>query len=80
MYNKDINIKNRVYNYHFANKSKQKKLETKNISVNEKSYKDLLVYLTTYVHSKSILILENELSDINFNINFELSMVFLKRH
>ena len=52
-----INIKNQVYNYHFDNLVKAKKLETKNILINGKNYKDLTIYFTRYVHSKSIKIL-----------------------
>ena len=42
----EINIKNRVYNYHFDNLVKAKKLETKNILIDEKNYKDLTIYFT----------------------------------
>ena len=52
-----INIKNQVYNYHFDNLVKAKKIETKNILINGKNYKDLTIYFTRYVHSKSIKIL-----------------------
>ena len=34
---KEINIKNRVYNYHFDNLFKAKKIETENILISEKS-------------------------------------------
>ena len=34
----EINIKNRVYKYHFDNLVKAKNLETKNVLINEKIY------------------------------------------
>ena len=52
MHVKEINIKNRVYHYYFDNLIKGKKLETKNILIDEK--KDLVIYFARYVHSKSI--------------------------
>ena len=36
MHIKEINIKNRLYNYYFDNLVKAKKLETKNILIDEK--------------------------------------------
>ena len=39
-----INIKNQVYNCYFDNLVKTKKLETKNILIDQKHYKDLVVY------------------------------------
>ena len=42
----EINIKNRVYKYHFDNLVKAKNLETKNVLINEKIYKDLTIYST----------------------------------
>ena len=50
----DVNIKSRVYNYYFDNLVKVKKLETTNILIDDKNYKDLLIYFSRYVHSKSI--------------------------
>ena len=50
----EINIKNRVYNYNFDNLVKVKKIETKNNLIDEKNYKDITIYFTRYVHSKSI--------------------------
>ena len=52
----EINIKNRVYNYHFDNvfRAKKKKKMTKHVLIDEKNYKDLTIYFTRYVHSKSI--------------------------
>ena len=53
-----IIIKNWVYNYHFDNLVKAKKLETKNIPIIEKNYKDLtIIYVTRNVHRKSIKML-----------------------
>ena len=52
-----INIKNRVYSYHFDNLVKAKKLDTKNIFIDKKNYKDLMIYFTRYVHRKLIKVL-----------------------
>ena len=41
----EINIKNRVYNYYFDNLIKAKNVETKNISIHEKNYTDLVIFL-----------------------------------
>ena len=57
MHINEINIKNRVYNYYFDNLIKGKELETKNILIDEKHPKDLLIYFTRNVHSKSIKML-----------------------
>ena len=46
MHIQKINIKNPVYNYHCDNLVKAKKLETKNILIYEKNYKDSTVYFT----------------------------------
>ena len=51
---KKINIKNQVCNYYFDNLVKAKKSETKNVSIDEKNYKDLTIYIIRYIHSKSI--------------------------
>ena len=53
---KETNIENRVYKY-FNNLIKAKKLKTENISIDEKSYKDMVIYFTTYVHTESIKML-----------------------
>ena len=45
MHFKEINIKNRVYNYYFDNLFKAKKLETKNILNDKKSCKIWLFIL-----------------------------------
>ena len=39
-----INIKNRVYSYHFDNLGKVKKLETKSILIDGKDYKYLKIF------------------------------------
>ena len=57
MHMQEINIKNQVYNYHFGNLVKDKKIGTKSISIAEKKCKDLTIYFTRYVHSKSIKML-----------------------
>ena len=50
---KEVNIKNRVYNYDFDHLIKEKK-ETKNILIDERNYKNLVIYFTRCVYSKSI--------------------------
>ena len=62
---KVMNIKNRVYNYYFDNLVKTKKLETKNIIIDEKNYKDLTTYFARYVHKRSIKNVKFGLSSIN---------------
>ena len=52
-----INIKNRVYSYDFDNLVKAKILDTKNILIDKKNYKDLTIYFTRYVHRKLIKML-----------------------
>ena len=51
MYISEINAKNKVYNYYLYN---LKKLETKNILISEKNYKDLRTGFTGYVYKKLI--------------------------
>ena len=43
MYIKDISISSRLYNYYFDNLIKAKKLETKNILIDEENCKDLVI-------------------------------------
>ena len=57
MHVKEINIKNRVYNYYFDNLVKAKEWDPKNILIDGKNYKNLVIYFTRYVHIKSIKIL-----------------------
>ena len=48
---KEINIErnqNRVYNYYFDYLIKVKKIETKNTFIDQKNYKDLIIYFTRY--------------------------------
>ena len=47
---KDINTKNRIYNCYFGSLIKAKMLETKNSLIDEKNYKDLVIYHTRDVH------------------------------
>ena len=56
MHINEINIKNRFSKCYFDNSIKAKNLETKNILINEKNYKDLVIYFTKYAHNKSIKI------------------------
>ena len=56
MHTKKINIKNQAH-YHYENLFKPKKLETKNIFIDKKSYKDLVIYFTGYHFDKSITML-----------------------
>ena len=48
-----INIKNRVNN-HSDELTKQQQTEIKNILINEKNFKDIMIFLNRYVNSKSI--------------------------
>ena len=59
MHIQEINIKNRVCTYYWTldDLAKGKKTEIKNILIDEKNYKDLMIYFTRYVHSKSIKML-----------------------
>ena len=41
----EINFKNKVYKNHFDNLVKTKEIETKNILIDEKNYKDLIFSL-----------------------------------
>ena len=51
MHVQEIYVKNRVYNYYFDNLVKAKNLETKNILIDKKNYKDLVIYFARYVRS-----------------------------
>ena len=55
MHFKELNIKNRIYNYYFGYLIKTKKIDTKDVLVYEKNYKDLIIYFTRYDHGKSML-------------------------
>ena len=57
MHFKEINIKNRVFNYYLDYLIKVNKLETKNVLINEKNYKDLVIYFTRYDCWKSVKML-----------------------
>ena len=54
---KEINTKNKVYNYYFDKSIKAKKIEIKNILIDEKFYKDLVIYYTRCDGGKSLRIL-----------------------
>ena len=54
---REINNKNRVYNYYFDNLIKVKKLETKNIFIDEINYMNLVIIYTRHVRKKSIKML-----------------------
>ena len=54
---REINNKNRVYNYYFDNLIKVKKLETKNIFIDEINYMNLVIIYTRHVGKKSIKML-----------------------
>ena len=56
MHSKETHIKNRVCNCYFDNLAKAKKQETENILINEKNYKDLVIYFRL-VYSKLIKML-----------------------
>ena len=53
----EINIKHQVWNCCFNNSIEAKNIKTKNNLIDEKSYKDLVIYFTRYLHNKSIKIL-----------------------
>ena len=54
---KEINIKRGVHKYYFDNLIKAKNLESKNILIDEKTCKNLVIYFTRYVHKKSMKML-----------------------
>ena len=60
----EINIKNQVWNCYFNNSIKVKKLEFKNILINEKNHKDLVIHFTRYVHNKSIKTLRMQFGEL----------------
>ena len=65
MHTKKNNIKNQVH-YDYKNLTEQKQLETRNILIEKKSYKDLVIYFTIYHHDKSLIMLNlyyNELKN-----------------
>ena len=51
MHTKKINIKNQVH-YHYKNL-----IESKNVLINKKSYRNLVIYFTRYHSEKSVTIL-----------------------
>ena len=64
MHVNEINIQVRFYNYYCDNLIKEKPLESKDILIDEKNYKDLVIYFTRYVHSKSIKMLSLHYSEL----------------
>ena len=56
MHTKKIYIKNQVH-YHYKNLIESKKLETRNVLINKKSYRNLVIYFTRYHSEKSVTIL-----------------------
>ena len=56
MHTKNICIKNQVFHYH-DDLIKSKKVETKNIVIDEKSYKDLVLYTARYDRNKTLTML-----------------------
>ena len=54
---KETNINNKLQNHYFDYLIKAKKIETKNILINAKYYKDLVIYFTTCNCEKSVRIL-----------------------
>ena len=65
---KEVDIKNQVDNYYFYNLLNAKKLETTNILIDEKNYKDLTIYFTRYANSKSIEMLSLHYHELMGNI------------
>ena len=55
MHIKGIHINNRVHDYYFENLIKAKKLATKYILIDQKSYKNLVIYFARHVHSRERL-------------------------
>ena len=51
-----INIKNRAHN-HSEDLMKPNKIETKNILIDEKKFKDLIIYFTRYINLRSMKML-----------------------
>ena len=65
MYIKEINIKNRVYNYYFDNLIKARKVETKDILIDENAYKSIKMSIKIlYYHELILKIEENERKNI----------------
>ena len=56
MHTKKINIKNQVH-CHYKNLIESKKLETRNVLINKKSYRNLVIYFNRYHSEKSVTIL-----------------------
>ena len=57
MHFKEIDIKNRVYKYCFDYLIRAKTIETKNIFIDEKNYKDIVICFTRYNRGKSMRML-----------------------
>ena len=57
MHNTETNINNTAYSYYFYYFIKATKLEVKHFFINEKNYKDLVIYFTRYDRGKIIRIL-----------------------
>ena len=57
MHAKEVDFKNSSLRLLFRQFGQNKKIETKNILIDEKNYQDLVVYFARYVHSKSIKML-----------------------
>ena len=56
IYKMHINIKNRFHN-HSGDLIRPEQTETKNIFIDEKNFKDFVIYFTRYVNCKSIKML-----------------------
>ena len=61
---KEVDIKNRTY-YFFDDMINFKNLDPKNIKVNEKIYKNILIYCTGYVQPNSVRPLYIIISNVN---------------
>ena len=57
MHFKEINIKNRVYNYYFDYLIKAKKIRNKKYLIDEKNYNNLVIYFARYDRGKLIRML-----------------------
>ena len=76
MHTKETNIKNQVH-YHDESLVKPKKIEIKNIFIDKKIYKDLVIYFTRYHPDKSITMLNLYYDELVGNIEEDEGNKFL---
>ena len=68
MHFKEINIKNRVYNYYFDYLIKAKKIRNKKDLIDEKNYNNLVIYFARYDRGKLIRTLSTYHHELMRNI------------